>query len=90
LTAPEVSMPYALFTNDEQISKAYRTRQEVWKKADDAGLVVDSVPEDPNAAPAKVLDEDYEIKPCPPDTPGGVTATSSDPEPIDVARKSGR
>ncbi|MBY0380693.1 MAG: hypothetical protein K2W78_02070 [Xanthobacteraceae bacterium] len=71
-------MPYALFVNDEQISKAYRTRQEVWKKADDAGLVVESIPEETNSTPARVLDEDYEIKPCPPDTPGGAAAQSSD------------
>jgi len=74
-------MPYALFTNDEQISKAYRTRQDVWRKAEDAGLVVDSVPEDRDATPSKVLDEDYEIKPCPADAAGGA-ATSSDPAPL--------
>lgn len=62
-------MPYALFTNDEQISKAYNTRQEVWKKAEDAGLVVDAVPDDARDAPAKILDENYRIRPCAPDLP---------------------
>ncbi|MBN9598848.1 MAG: hypothetical protein J0G28_04110 [Afipia sp.] len=61
-------MPYALFTNDEQISKAYDTRQEVWRKADEAGLVVEVSPDGDDRKPERVLDEDYSIKPCPPDS----------------------
>ncbi|RTL54734.1 MAG: hypothetical protein EKK40_02820 [Bradyrhizobiaceae bacterium] len=57
-------MPYALFTNDEQISKAYKTEHEVWKKADEAGLVVDVVSDEEKADPKRVLDEDYCIRPC--------------------------
>lgn len=57
-------MPYALFSNNEQISKAYKTEDEVWKKADEAGLVVDVASEEEKAHPKRVLDEDYCIKPC--------------------------
>jgi hypothetical protein len=60
-------MPYALFTNNEQISKAYKTEHEVWKKADEAGLVVDVASEEEKSHPKRVLDEDYCIKPCPAD-----------------------
>lgn len=60
-------MPYALFTNNEQISKAYDSKREVWKKADEAGLVVDAVSEEAKSSPKRVLDEDYCIKPCPAD-----------------------
>ncbi|MBX9710279.1 MAG: hypothetical protein K2X60_04530 [Xanthobacteraceae bacterium] len=61
-------MPYALFTNNEQISKAYDSEREVWKKADEAGLVVDVASEEEASRPRRVLDEDYCIKPCPADT----------------------
>lgn len=60
-------MPYALFSNDEQISKAYGTPQEVWQKADEAGLVIEVSPEDDDRKPQRVLDADYSIKPCAPD-----------------------
>lgn len=60
-------MPYALFTNNEQISKAYKTEHEVWKKADEAGLVVDVASQEEKQHPQRVLDEDYCIKPCPAD-----------------------
>lgn len=61
-------MPYALFTNNEQISKAYETEHEVWEKADEAGLVVDVASDEENRDPMRVLDEDYHIEPCPADT----------------------
>ncbi len=61
-------MPYALFTNNEQISKAYDSEREVWKKADEAGLVVDVTSEEEKSHPKRVLDEDYCIRPCPADT----------------------
>jgi hypothetical protein len=32
-------MPYALFSKDQQISKAFATAQEVWDRAETAGLV---------------------------------------------------
>jgi len=60
-------MPYALFTNGEQISKAYRSREEVWKKAQEAGLVVDLPADEEKNRPKQVLDEGYRIQVCPPD-----------------------
>ena len=60
-------MPYALFSNDAKLSKTYPTEADVWKYAQQSGLVVDVVTEDDKPAPRPVLDNDYEIKPCRPD-----------------------
>ena len=60
-------MPYALFCNDAKLSKAYPTEADVWKVAQNSGLVVDVVSEDCKVAPRPVLDNDYEIRPCQPD-----------------------
>jgi hypothetical protein len=60
-------MPYALFCNDAKLSKAYPTEADVWKLAQHSGLVVDVATEEEMAAPRPVLDNDYEIKACPPD-----------------------
>lgn len=60
-------MPYALFCNDAKLSKAYPTEADVWKVAQNSGLVVDVVSEDGKVAPRPVLDNDYEIRPCQPD-----------------------
>jgi hypothetical protein len=60
-------MPYALFSNDAKLSKAYPTEADVWKHARQSGLVVDVMSEEEKAAPRPVLDNDYEIKPCQPD-----------------------
>lgn len=60
-------MPYALFSNEAKLSKAYPTEADVWKHARLSGLVVDEVSEDENAAPRPVLDNDYEIRACRPD-----------------------
>jgi hypothetical protein len=57
-------MPYALFSNDAKLSKAYPSEADVWKLASRSGLVVDVVSEEEKAAPRPVLDNDYEIKPC--------------------------
>jgi hypothetical protein len=57
-------MPYALFSNDAKLSKAYPTAADVWTIAQKSGLVVDVVSEDDKQAPHPVLDHDYEIKPC--------------------------
>ena len=57
-------MPYALFCNDAKLSKAYPTEADVWKVAQNSGLVVDVVSEDGKVAPRPVLDNDYEIRPC--------------------------
>jgi hypothetical protein len=58
-------MPYALFSNDAKLSKAYPTEADVWKHARKSGLVVDVATEEEKAAPRPVLDNDYEIKSCP-------------------------
>lgn len=61
-------MPYALFTDsDGKISKSYATEADVWKHADDAGLVVDVTSDEERSHPKRVLDKDYEIRPCEPD-----------------------
>jgi hypothetical protein len=59
-------MPYALFSNDAKLSKAYPTEADVWKLARKSGLVVD-VTDEGKPAPRPVLENDYEIKPCRPD-----------------------
>jgi len=60
-------MPYALFSQDTKLSKAYPTESDVWKLARQSGLVVDVVSEDGKPVPRPVLDNDYEIRPCRPD-----------------------
>jgi hypothetical protein len=60
-------MPYALFSNDAKLSKAYPTEADVWKLARQSGLVVDAATEPEKAAPRPVLDNDYEIKSCQPE-----------------------
>src|SRR3954452_16556339 len=57
-------MPYALFCNDAQISKAYPDESDVWRLAQRSGLVVDVSADDNRPGPRRVLDNDYEIKPC--------------------------
>jgi hypothetical protein len=57
-------MPYALFCNDAKISKAYPTEADVWKQAQQSGLVVDEVSGKQIPSRRLVLDNDYEIKPC--------------------------
>lgn len=57
-------MPYALFCNDAQLSKAYPSEADVWKLAQNSGLVVDVAPEDGATGPRRILDNDYEIRPC--------------------------
>ncbi|WP_291684194.1 hypothetical protein [Bradyrhizobium sp.] len=60
-------MPYALFSNEAKLSKAYPTEADVWKLARKSGLVVDVASEDDKPAPRPVLDNDYEIRRCRPD-----------------------
>jgi hypothetical protein len=57
-------MPYALFSNDAKLSKAYPTEADVWKVAKKSGLVVDVASDEDKATPRPVLDNDYEIRPC--------------------------
>jgi hypothetical protein len=61
------AMPYALFCNDAKLSKAYPTEADVWKEATRSGLVVDTGSAGKMPAPCPMLDNDYEIRPCPPD-----------------------
>lgn len=51
-------MPYALFEDNERLTRSFPTRQEVWDAAERAGLVV------PGPDGVKILDDNYEIKPC--------------------------
>ena len=60
-------MPYALFCNDAKLSKTYPTEADVWKLAQQSGLVVDVASEEDKPAPRRVLDNGYQIKPCRPD-----------------------
>ena len=46
-------MPYALFSNDAKLSKAYPTEADVWKVARKSGLVVDVATEEEKANPNK-------------------------------------
>jgi hypothetical protein len=58
------AMPYALFSNDAKLSKAYPTEADVWQLARRSGLVVDVVSENGTIGPRPVLDHDYEIRSC--------------------------
>ena len=58
-------MPFALFCNEAQISKAYPSEADVWKIAQTSGLVVDVAADEERPGPKRVLDNDYEIRPCP-------------------------
>ncbi|MCK1653465.1 hypothetical protein IVA88_18770 [Bradyrhizobium sp. 149] len=53
-------MAYALFKDEEKLSRTFSTKEETLKKADDAGLV-----EEREGEP--VLEDDLKIKPCSPD-----------------------
>ncbi len=57
-------MPYALFCDDVKLSKSYPTEADVWKLAADSGLVTDVEAKDSKPTPRRVLDNDYEIRPC--------------------------
>ena len=60
-------MPYALFCNDAKLSKTYPSEADVWKFARLSGLVVDVASEEGKPTPHPVLDNDYEVRPCPPE-----------------------
>ena len=57
-------MPYALFSHEAKLSKAYPTEADVWKVAEKSGLVVDIVSEEAKESSRPVLDYDYEIRFC--------------------------
>ena len=48
-------MPYALFCNDAQISKAYPSEADVWQLAQQSGLVVDVSTDDQRHGPRRVV-----------------------------------
>ncbi len=56
-------MPYAIFCNGEQISKAFTTAADVWTHARENGLVVE-VHEATNGKTSEFLDNEYEVLPC--------------------------
>ena len=60
-------MPYALFCDEAKLSKAYPTEADVWERARQCGLLVDVTSNEPT--PRSVFENDYEIRPCPPDSP---------------------
>lgn len=57
-------MPYALFCDDAQLSKAYPTEADVWKLASQSGLVIDVEAQNSRPTPRRILDNAYEIRPC--------------------------
>jgi hypothetical protein len=59
----ELRMPYALFENEFRLSRTFPTASDVWRCAEDCGLVIDE------ANGRQRLDESYAIRPCPPDAP---------------------
>ena len=73
-------MPYALFSDDAKISKAYKTEAEVWKHAAENGLVTDVAADSDKSSPRRILDNDYEIRPCEDDPP-----EQHDPKATDIA-----
>lgn len=54
-------MPYAVFDDDLKLSRAFPSKPEALRKADEAGLVENG----PDGKP--VLQNELTIKPCPPD-----------------------
>ncbi len=59
-------MFYALFANSTKVSKAFPNKSDVWRHAEESGLVteVGLGKEDP---PRRILDMGYAIKECAPD-----------------------
>ena len=60
-------MPYALFCDEAKLSKTYPTEADVWKLAADSGLVTDVEAKNAQPTPRRLLDNDYEIRPCQPE-----------------------
>jgi hypothetical protein len=54
----ETVMPYALFEDDERLTRSFATEQEAWEAAERAGLV------ELGAHGEKILDNHLEIRPC--------------------------
>jgi len=60
-------MSYALFVDDQQISRALPTEHDVWHYADEAGLVVDALIQDETGKPERILEQGYSIRQAEPD-----------------------
>jgi hypothetical protein len=60
-------MPYALFCDGAKLSKSYPTEADVWERARHSGLLVDAASGVDEATPRSIFENDYEIRPCPPD-----------------------
>jgi hypothetical protein len=58
MTKLEFIVPYALFEKDERLTRPFRTEREVWEAAEQADLVVAGTHGE------KILDNNFEIKPC--------------------------
>lgn len=54
-------MSYALFEKEFRLSRTFPTATDVWRCAEDCGLVVD------DAKGERRLDDGYSIRPCAPD-----------------------
>jgi hypothetical protein len=52
------AMPYAIFEDDERLTRSFPTEQDVWEAAERAGLV------EVDANGHKVLEDHFEIRPC--------------------------
>jgi hypothetical protein len=59
-------MPYAVFEDDEKLSRAFPTEKEALRKADEAGLVVDE------SNGKLVLDSGLAIRSCSSDLKAGI------------------
>jgi hypothetical protein len=57
----EAAMSYAMFEDDAKLTRSFPSREQVWKAAEQAGLVV------PDAHGKMVLEDHFVIKPCEPD-----------------------
>lgn len=67
----EALVPYALFENDEQMTRPFRTEREVWEAAEQADLITFGTHGE------KILDNNFEIKSCEA-TPEELTAVPPD------------
>jgi len=54
----EPLVPYALFENDERLTRPFRTEREVWEAAEQADLIT------LDTHGKKILDNNFEIKSC--------------------------
>jgi hypothetical protein len=62
-------MAYALFCHEAKLSRAYPTEADVWERARQSGLVIETASRDNEATPWSGFENDYEIRPCPPEPP---------------------